>query len=448
MDGGAKTPRPQTSRPGPVRAALIIIFILGCAMLGWRGASRALGGGSGDLAIIYTSARCWLAGENPYEAADIARQWALAGGGESPDPALLGSAVLLYPPPTFVILAPLASLPWSLAAPAWLVLSVLLYIATVAAAARIAGLARGTTAWWALLACSVWLAPVATNLMVGQLAIAAVALAVLAQRARVAAGGQSWRTGVLLSLGAALKPQIAGLFIVYEAGRLRWRNAAWAAAVLAAVAAIGIGRMEAAGVPWRSSWTRNLADFTTLSNGDPTRANPDTRHHIISLHYPLHTFTDDRSVVRILVYAIVGALCLAYFVIDLRRGRQRGEGRHELVSLSMVTVVSLMVVYHRFYDAVLLVFPLALAVSTLWSPGRRVPGAALLGLLALFALPTAAILAEAAKRGMIPAGLSGTLLWEHLILPHQALALPAMAAVLLLIRLRTPPPEALSQERP
>lgn len=447
MDGGAKTPRPQPPRRGRLQAALIIIFILGCAMLAWRGASRALVG-SGDMAIIYTSARCWLAGENPYEAADIARQWALAGGGESPNPSLLGSAVLLYPPPTFVLLAPLAALPWSVAAPAWLVLCILLYIATVAAAARIAGLDRGTTAWWALLAGSAWLAPVATNLMVGQLAIPAVALAVLAQQARTGGAGRNWSTGILLGLGAALKPQVAGLFIAYEAGRLRWRNSAVALAVLGTVAAIGIGRMEAAGVPWRASWTRNLADFTTLSNGDPTRSNPDTRHHIISLHYPLHTFTDNRDLVRVIVYAIVGGLCLAYFLIDLRRGRQRGEGRHELVSLSMVAVVSLMIVYHRFYDAVLLVFPLALAVSGLLSPGRRGLYAALLVLVALFALPSAAILAEAAKRGMIPAGLSGTRLWEHLILPHQALALPAMAAVLLLIRLRTPRPGTLSREHP
>lgn len=431
MDG-----RPQLTA---TRALLTFLLIAGAAIFFARGPWRAVTIGNVDFAMIYSSARAWMLGRNPYEAADIRATWLQAGGAAQSDPAAFGSAVFLYPPPTFAALAPIAALPWRTAAFAWMALSTIAWFATLLAVSRAAGFGPRSLSRLAFFTAGVWLAPAATSLNVGQLAIASGAAVALAHSR---GSRDSWLRGVLLGLGAAIKPQVAGLFTLYEAGRLRWKAAAASIATVAVITAIAVLRMQAAGIAWRASWLRNLHEFTTLSNGDPTAANP-LRFHLINLHYPLHTLTDNRDLVRWAVLAIVAALCAAYFLVDLKRGRAPGEHRRtggELISLSMVAVVTLMVVYHRFYDAVLLVWPLALAIRTIAAPGRdRALGLALLVLVGLYFLPGAAALASAAQRGWIPARLTTGPLWNALALPHEAWALPCMAVLLIALRWRAEP---------
>lgn len=424
-----------------VRAGLIALFLAGAAVLAWRGPMRAQRISS-DLVIIYSSARAWLAGENPYDDTAAAIEWLNGGGPPEANPGSLGSAVLLYPPTTFPLLGPIAMMGWEGAAAAWAAVSTVLYAAAVLSVAAVAGLRWGSTGWWGFLAGAAWLAPAATNLALGQLAIAAVGLVAIGRaQAESRDGGARpgrWAEGMagfFAGIAAALKPQVAGLFVVYDGGRGRWVRVAGAALAVALAAAAGIGRLERSNIAWWASWTRNLEAFTTTSNGDPTRINP-LAFQIISLHYPLHAFTDDRVLVKWIVYGIVGALCAAYFVIDLKRGRRRGEGRGELLSLSMVAVVSLMVVYHRFYDAVLLLWPLALAVRGIAE--RRLAAASwvLLGLMAAFLAPGAAVLGVLGLEGKIPAAIERNLLWQAVVLPHEAWALLGMAVVLVWMRTR------------
>jgi hypothetical protein len=190
--------------------------------------------------------------------------------------------------------------------------------------------------------------------------------------------------------------------------------------------------MSAAG--WWKAWWLNVQNFTLMEDANPTRANLATRHHMLNLHYLLHNFTDDRELVRWLVYAIVGAMSLAYFIVDLRRGREKGEGRGELVSISMTAIVSLLVVYHRFYDAVLLVFPAALSVRLIAERAERGLGAALLVLCAVFFAPGAVVLATAAAKGWVPASVNQGWLWQDVLLPHEVWALLAMGVLLIAIR--------------
>ena len=64
-----------------------------------------------------------------------------------------------------------------------------------------------------------------------------------------------------------------------------------------------------------------------MEDGDPTRANAATRHHMVDLRYALHCFTDNRELVKWSVYGICGALSLAYFLVDLRRNLVMAESR-------------------------------------------------------------------------------------------------------------------------
>lgn len=432
---------------GLVKPVLMAACVAGVALLLYRGLWRGVHS-SGDLAIIYGSARAWLVGGNPYDAAAVARAWTGAGGPPEWLPGQttgggVDAAVFLYPPTTFPLLAPLAVLPWRAAVVAWAAVSLAMWAAAAVCVAAVAGLRRGSAAWWGVMAGAAWLAPAATSLNVGQLALVTVGLVAVGRWSGERELSEERRhgprgavCGILEGVATALKPQVAGLFLVYDAGRLRWGRVAWGAAVIALAAVVGVGRMAAAGVPWWPSWRENLRNFTLASNGDPTLANP-IRHQIISLHEPLHAFTDNRPLVSAAVWGIVAGLSAAYFVLDLRRGRARGEGRAELVSLSMVAVVSLMVVYHRFYDAALLIWPLGLAVQEVVRPSSsrsRAGGWVLLALVAVFFVPGAVMLASAAERGLIPAALTNSALWQGAILAHEAWAIFAMACVLVWMR--------------
>src|SRR5207253_5845867 len=132
------------------------------------------------------------------------------------------------------------------------------------------------------------------------------------------------------------------------------------------------------------------------------------RAQMINLQYPLHSVIDSRGAVLALTYAIVGALCLAYFLVDWRKGRERGEGRGEIVSLGMTAVASLLVAYHRFYDAVVLVFPLVAVVRVLGEGARagraRRPAWCIVGLLSAFVVSITAGLLVLELHGWTVAG--------------------------------------------
>src|SRR6185295_17544631 len=115
---------------------------------------------------------------------------------------------------------------------------------------------------------------------------------------------------------------------------------------------------------------------------------------LVNLHYPLHSFTDNRGLVRWEVCAIVGALGLAFIGADLAARKRRADPADrlaDLACLSMAGVVSLIAVYHRCYDAVVLIWPLALGIRVLADEGRRAAAVALLALIALFLAPGASI---------------------------------------------------------
>src|SRR4051812_41064306 len=100
--------------PGARRALLILLLVLGCAVFAYRGPLRAMGpGGNYDFTLIYGSARAWLTEGRPYETDAVSRAWQSGGGPPARDPtAVRGAGTLVYPPPTFPLLAPFAALPW------------------------------------------------------------------------------------------------------------------------------------------------------------------------------------------------------------------------------------------------------------------------------------------------------------------------------------------------
>jgi hypothetical protein len=245
--------------------------------------------------------------------------------------------------------------------------------------------------------------------------------------------------GMLLGFAAAIKPQIGLPAVALEAVRNRWRSVMVSAAIMLAIAMASAGVMTLQGIPWLSSWRANLAAHRATGAGDLSAANAD-RHQLVNLQYPLTALTDSKHVAEIGTLAICAVLAAAFFLPP----RQRMAATPLLMSASMVTVLTLMVTYHRFYDAVLLLAPLAWALDAVAgrpaahpAGGHRLAGWCTLALLVPFLLNSATALHWLSKNDRLPAWIDGGWAFERLILPHQGWALLGMAVCLLMAQPRS-----------
>jgi hypothetical protein len=100
-----------------------------------------------------------------------------------------------------------------------------------------------------------------------------------------------------------------------------------------------------------------------------------------------------------------------------------------LLSLSTLAVISLLPVYHRSYDAALLVFPLGWAL--LQETHLRTILHSTLALIALFLAPGGTLVAQFAERGHISAHITNSWYWRSFIAAHQVWALLFLCTLLL-----------------
>ena len=402
-----------------IRSAALVALALAIAYFAARGVLRGWLD-SGDLSVGYSGGSAWLAGSDPYAVSILQERLAAAGGGER----LVNQLEHLrnvYAPTTLPLFAPLAVLPWEGALLVWLLIDVGATVFIAVGLARLLGWRLRATATIAFTAALLALAPVHSTIASGQTGLAATAAlvgALLAQRS-----GRAVWTAALYALAVALKLQIGLPFLAYLAWR-RWRTAAAATAILLGATLVSVARMGLADVSWLPTWMANLT-FLSGPGGinDPGPLNED-RYSLVNLQYPLHALTSG-GWADVVTYLGVGLA--AGLVIWLNRGR---EPRLDLLALSTVAVLALLVTYHRYYDAVLLAFPIAWAISSLRT--RLWPQAAVVLVLSSdFLLPAQTALHDLEVRGLVPGWLVANPVWEVVLIAQHAWALVLMAVVLL-----------------
>lgn len=425
-----------------IRWNLYSILILGLLLLAGaefllRGPVRFVRSSNfNDFISPYIQTRTWMKGEDPYSPAKIVALWPsdMEQYSFSKKDLADGSLVLkrgiptAYPPTAFMLLATIAWLPWTLAYRVWLGISILAFGLTVLALLLLLGFQRYEKRTYVFLTLALALAPFHTGLATGSIVIVVVglcAVAVLAADRR-----RNIVAGILLAIAAALKPQIGLLFFPYYLLTRRWRVVAAGAILLAIVAAIAVLRLGINHTPWVENY---LADnrilFGNGSLGDFTQSNPD-RFSLVDLQVLVYTFLPDRAWTNLLSFAIAGGLGFLWLLL-LRRC---AESKSELLALATLMVLSLLPVYHRFYDASLLIFPLAWSLASVLGPRRHLAKGALL-LMLVFLVPGGSALEQLRHTSHL-AALQDSWWWTHVVMPHQVWAL-FFLGVLLLAAMRT-----------
>lgn len=390
-----------------------------------RGPMRAIDGGE-DLAHLYIASVLWLEGGNPYDGAQCVQAMQQAG---YDDPAHVASGSF-YPPTTIAVLSPLGLMGWEAARLAWLAVNLACCGVLVWALAAWLNIASTWRRWMvALLVLLAW-GPAMTSLSLGQLSITAAACLfagfVLIEKRKIIL------PGLLIAAGCLIKPQLGLGFLLLLGLRRDWRVLGIAVVAILLLTSIGIGRLMQNTPDWPSTLAGNLSAGDTPGGMlDASLAGP-LRYQMCDLRPLLHLVLPAKwiNLAALTLVATLAAVAIAKLV-------RVGVRRHTLLAVSGIGLLVLLPVYHRVYDAMLLLPLLVFVLNQLMRDGRdRLM--ILIGLLVLplfLPLPSMFILMHG--KGVVPDVVHSSWPWQHLVLQHQSwcLLIASLALVVWTCRL-------------
>ncbi len=422
------------------KAVLISLVLLAASEFVLRGPVRFLQAADfNDFLSPYIQSKALIKGMDPYSPHVLLELWP---GGDAHRPTFfvkgLDDSSLVtrrgiptaYPLSCLLLLAPLAVLPWPVAHVAWAIINVglaLLLIWTLFANARFQN-----TDWraYVFVAFALALAPLQTGLATGSIAIAAIVLCGIALTRDQCS---TILPGVLLGLAICLKPQLGLPFVAYYLLRRHWRICGIAAAAVATAFIVPITRLAVSGTPWLQNYrtdSRILLSTGILS--DFTERNP-IRFGLINLQVLFYAIFHHASAANILAVALSAALFGIWIWLLLR-----SDSREALLPMSTLLVLSLFPIYHRLYDAWILVFPLCWTLKEFAGVDRKFARAAFF-LLLPFLVPGGSALEQLQANHQVPEAISRSWYWTAIVMPHQIWFL-LLLSLLLLARMAARPP--------
>lgn len=373
-----------------------------------------------DFASPWASARLWITGCNPYQLDQLWPTWITSWGAFETDRDFW---VALMPPGTWPLLAPLAAMPAGVATCAWGLLSILSVIVMLRAVLALARISATSLTGWLVIAAALASAPVQTLVAAGQISLPVIAMIFLALWC--ARERRDRLCGVLLGVALAIKPQLATPFLAWFVFLGNWRILRTAGLLAAALTLVGILPLELRGYAWLADWSHNIVITSAPgAPNDPGPANP-WRNQMIDLRFWLYMLLHQHELI-LLKGMMVCVLLGAAYAAMLSRVRHRED---QLLPLATLCALTLLPVYHRMYDAALLLPAVAWALTAL--RGRqRCWAMATLVCLSIFLIPWDALhLIMRNTRALDP--LEDTRVWRVLIFPHHALATLATTACLM-----------------
>ena len=352
------------------RCFLLMLFCGAISVLIGFPAGWKLSGGPTDFQAVDFGARCLLQRHNPYNVSEMEAIY-LAAGNESPSPTERQSKLVsLYVnlPTTFLIFAPFALLPLRAAQVLWMLLTGV-------------GLIASAYLLWRLCEKN---APIVSTCLIGFLLINCPYVFSTGNTAGFVVGLALVATwcfleerfviaGILcMAVSLAIKPHDGGLIWLYFllAGGVHRKRALQ---TLAVTFVIGLGSaiwISQVAPSWWHDWQSNLATISMRGNFNdpgPTAVVADTFAKVISLHAVFSVFRDDPRFYNVASYLICGLLLIVWLTVTLR---SRPSGNRDLLALAVIAPLTLIVTYHRVYDAKLVMLTVP-ACAMLWT--RRGP---------------------------------------------------------------------------
>jgi hypothetical protein len=329
-----------------------------------------------DFRAAYYSGRCLLHSCDPYKESDVLRTYQDEGGDFPLDSAGMRQVVAeyVYPPTAFAFTIPFAMLPWKIACALWIAL---LVSSVIIASFLIWDLGADY-------------APVLSSSLIAFLLANSVLVVIIGNPAGFAVGlccvavwcflrDRLLPVGILcLATSLVVKPQDAGLVWLYfllagGAYRKRALQTVLVAAALSLPAVLWVGHVAP---NWMHEISSNIAEYSAHGGiNDPGPASAGRGIGMpVSLQRVISAIWDDPRIYNPASYLICAPLLLIWAFVTLRT---RPSPSRTLLAIAAIAALSMMPVYHRQYDAKLIVLAVP-ACAMLWAEGGPIGWAALL----------------------------------------------------------------------
>jgi hypothetical protein len=398
-----------------------------------------------DFKAVYYGTRCLLEHHNPYSQSELDGVFQ-SEGRESPLASLrdhVGVTLFVNLPPTFIIVFPFALLPWGVAHVLWMTFTA---GAFVLAALLMWNVCASIAPDVSLFLFCILLANCEVVFATGNTAGIVVSLCAVAVwcflRERFVPAGV-----LCLALSLAIKPHDAGLVWLYfllvgGVYRKRALQTLLVTGILGLSAFLWVSHVAP---HWMADWHSNLETISAHGSlNDPSldSVKGRTGGMVIDLQSAVSVFRDDPRIYNAVSYLVCGALLLIGTICILR---SRFSRRRAWIALAALVPLTMLVTYHRPYDAKLLILAIP-ACAILWAEGGAIAWLALLvttaGVVLTADIPLA-ILAILTKNLQISTtGLSGQIRTLLLIEPVPLILL-AMGIFYLWIYLQRDPEKGL-----
>jgi len=327
--------------------------------------------GMGAFKAVYYGARCLIRQSDPYKPAVLQQIYAMEGGRTSTNGAeafLFRRAMLVCVnlPTALFLVAPFAILPWKTAAFIWMGLQV---AGLLTAAFLIWTMARDCALKPATLLICLLLANAELILALGNLAGIVVSLCAIAvwcflEERFVHAGI------ICLAMSVALKPHDAALVWCYFllAGGVHRRRALQTLAVVAVLTLPAVVWVSHVAPQWPQELNANLHALSargSVNDPGPTSLTFHSADTVISLQSSFSLIRDEPRFYNFASYLICGLLLGAG---AMRVITSRFTKQNAWFALAAIASLSMLPVYHRAYDAKLLLLAVP-ACALLWREG-------------------------------------------------------------------------------
>jgi len=416
---------------------------------------RTASGGTLDFQAIYYGTRCLLEHHNPYKFSELESVYRAEAGDRPWESVQRHQVVTLFVnlPTTFIFIAPLALLPWSVAQAIWLILIAGVFIL---AACLIWDVGAGYSPGVSLFLICILLANSELVFATGNTAGVAIGLCVVAvwcflEERFVPAGI------LCLAVSLAIKPHDASLvwlFFLLAGGAYRKRalQSLLVTVVLGVSAFLWVSHVAP---HWTQDWQSNLAAISAqggLNEPGPASVTGRTAGMVIDLQSAVSVFRNDSRIYNAASYLVCGTLLLLGAVRTLR---SRFSQSRAWLALAAIVPLTMLVTYHRPYDAKLLLLTVP-ACALLWAEGGPISWIALIlntaGFVLTGDLPLAILVILTNNWHVSTTGIFGRILTVILTRPVPLILLAMGIFYLWLYLRRTFSPSAESgsydQERP
>jgi hypothetical protein len=349
-----------------------ILLSCGLSILWGFSLESALPIGMIDFKPLYYGERCLFLHHDPYRLGEPLRVYQAAGGvlPQSRDGLIQNLTWYIYPPTASLLIAPIAMLPWGPAHVLWVALTAGVFIL---AALLMWNLGASYASRVSLLLMCILLASCEIIFATGNAAGIAVSLCVVAVwcflRERFV-----WAGILCLAVSLAIKPHDAGLIWLYFllAGAPYRKRALQTLLVVVLLVVPACLWVSSIAPHWMGELHSNLLAAEALGgNSNPGPANPvfiSCPEMIIDLQSTISAFRDDPRIYNPISYLVCGALLVIWSIHTLR---VRFSPQRAWLALAAIVPLTLLVTYHRPYDAKLLLLTVP-ACALLWAEGRPI----------------------------------------------------------------------------